>query len=83
MNRKSRMNYLTRDRSQAGQAGAQCLLTPPPGDLLPWLRQTGILAGFDAMLDLTGSSGAFFEAELAPHRDKLFHHFAMSVARKP
>ena len=26
----------------------------PDGDLLPWLRQTGILAGFDGMFDLSG-----------------------------
>lgn len=58
-------------------------ITPPPGDLLPWLRQTGILAGFDAMLDLRGEAGAFFEAELTPQRDQLAHHFAMTVAHKP
>jgi SAM-dependent methyltransferase len=57
-------------------------ITPPAGELLPWLRQTGILAGFDAMLDLSAAAGAFFEAELARDRDRLFHHFAMAIARR-
>ncbi|MBP7827074.1 MAG: methyltransferase domain-containing protein [Verrucomicrobia bacterium] len=57
-------------------------ITPPPGELLPWLRQTGILAGFDAMLDFSAAAGAFFEAELAPHRSALAHHFAMAIARR-
>jgi SAM-dependent methyltransferase len=55
---------------------------PPAGGLLPWLRQTGILAGFDAMLDLSAPADAFFEAEIARDRRPLVHHFAMVVARK-
>jgi SAM-dependent methyltransferase len=57
-------------------------IPPPAGELLPWLQQTGILAGFDAMLDLSAAAGAFFEAELARDRDNLFHHFAMAIARR-
>ena len=57
-------------------------IAPPAGELLPWLRQTGILAGFDSMLDLSSVAGVFFEDDLAPDRDKLVHHFAMAIARK-
>jgi SAM-dependent methyltransferase len=57
-------------------------IEPPEGMLLPWLRQTGILAGFDGMLDLSGPAAAYFEEELAPNRDAIFHHFAQAVARK-
>jgi len=54
----------------------------PDGQLLPWLRQTGILAGFDGMLNLSGPVAARFEAELAQSRDDIYHHFAMAIARK-
>jgi trans-aconitate methyltransferase len=57
-------------------------IEPPDGPLLPWLRQTGILAGFDGMLELSGPSAAYFEEQLAPQRDAIFHHFAMAIARK-
>ncbi len=57
-------------------------ITPPKGELLPWLRQTGVMAGFDAMLDLSGAAGDFFETELARDRNNLFHHFAAAIARK-
>ncbi len=57
-------------------------ITVPDGQLLPWLRQTGILAGFDGMLDLSGPVAARFEAELAQSRDDIYHHFAMAIARK-
>ena len=50
--------------------------------MLPWLRQTGILAGFDSMLDLSGPVAARFETELARGRDDIYHHFAMAIARK-
>jgi len=54
----------------------------PEGLLLPWLRQTGILAGFDAMLALAGPAAAYFEEQVAPERDAIFHHFAMAIAEK-
>ncbi|HOC55701.1 MAG TPA: class I SAM-dependent methyltransferase [Verrucomicrobiota bacterium] len=57
-------------------------ITAPGGQLLPWLRQTGILAGFDSMLDLSGPVAARFETELARGRDDIYHHFAMAIARK-
>ena len=60
----------------------QLNIQPPAGEVLAWLRQTGVLAGFDAMLDLSGAAGAFFESDLAANRDSLFHHFAMALARK-
>lgn len=57
-------------------------ITAPDGQLLPWLRQTGILAGFDGMLDLSGPVAARFETELAQGRDDIYHHFAMAIVRK-
>jgi SAM-dependent methyltransferase len=57
-------------------------IEPPQGLLLPWLRQTGILAGFDGMLDLSGNVAAYFEEQLAPERDAIFHHFALAVAQR-
>ena len=55
-------------------------ITPPEGPLLPWLRQTGILAGFDAMLDLAGAAGQWFEAELELGRSGMVHHYAAVIA---
>jgi SAM-dependent methyltransferase len=57
-------------------------IIPPEGDLLPWLKQTGILAGFDSMLELSGPVAARFEAELSPHRANLNHHYAMAIAHR-
>ena len=57
-------------------------ITLPDGPALPWLRQTGILAGFDQMLDLSGPAAEFFEAEMSRNRDVVYHHFATAVARK-
>jgi trans-aconitate methyltransferase len=57
-------------------------IVPPDGELLPWLKQTGILAGFDSMLELSGPVAACFEAELGPHRANLYHHYAVAVARR-
>ncbi len=57
-------------------------IEPPAGPLLLWLRQTGILAGFEGMLDLSAAAADYFEGQLAPHRDEIFHHFAMAIARK-
>ena len=57
-------------------------IEPPAGPLLPWLRQTGVLAGFDSMLDLSTPVSEFFEAEIARGQDNLFHHFAMVIASR-
>ncbi len=59
-----------------------CHIHIPAGPALPWLRQTGILAGFEQMLDLSGNVAAHFEQQLARGRDGIFHHFAMAIARK-
>jgi trans-aconitate methyltransferase len=57
-------------------------ITPPAGELLPWLRQTGILAGFDAMLDLSDEAAEFFETELAHNRNRISHHYSAAIARR-
>ena len=57
-------------------------IEPPEGPLLPWLQQTGVLAGFDTMLDLSAPVDAFFEAEMVHERNNLFHHFAMAIASR-
>jgi len=63
---------------QEGQKHIEC----PEGLLLPWLRQTGILAGFDGMLDFSGPAASYFEEQLAPERDAIYHHFAIAIAQK-
>lgn len=63
------------------QEGAR-KITAPAGELLPWLRQTGILAGFEGMLDLSGPVAALFETDVAEGREDIYHHFAMAIARK-
>lgn len=55
----------------------------PEGATLPWLKQTGILAGFDAMLDLSGAAAEAFERELAADPSPIFHHYAAVIAHKP
>ncbi len=72
---KAQCNVIWR---QEGRKHIEC----PEGLLLPWLRQTGILAGFDSMLDLSGLAAAYFEEQLAPERDAIFHHFAMAIAQR-
>lgn len=57
-------------------------ITTLEGALLPWLRQTGILAGFEDMLDLSGPVAALFEAEMAGSRDSIYHHFTTAIARR-
>jgi trans-aconitate methyltransferase len=54
----------------------------PKGLLLPWLRQTGILAGFDGMLDLSGPAAAYFEEQLSAEGDAIFHHFVTAIAQR-
>jgi len=54
----------------------------PEGPLLPWLKPTGILAGFDAMLDLSGAVAEYFEAELQRDKSGFVHHYAAVIARK-
>lgn len=58
-------------------------ITPPEGSLLAWLKQTGILAGFDAMLELSGPAAKWFEAELRREAGNIYHHYAAVVAAKP
>lgn len=65
-----------------GHEDGQVNVDPPEGPLLPWLQKTGILAGFDSMLDLSGEVADFFESEMASHRSHITHHYAMAVARK-
>jgi hypothetical protein len=54
----------------------------PSGGELDWLKGTGILAGFEAMLRLEGEVGEFFEAALRSDREELSHHYAMVYARR-
>lgn len=63
-------------------------ITPPAtanGSMLAWLLQTGVLAGFDAMLPLAepGRVSAHFESLLQADRVPLQHHYAAAVARRP
>lgn len=65
-----------------------CPIEPPPssdGRRLPWLLQTGTLAGFDAMLplDRPGPCADTFEARLAADPEPIRHHFALAVAVRP
>jgi trans-aconitate 2-methyltransferase len=52
----------------------------PEGPVLPWLRQTGILAGFDSMLDLSGPAAELFENEFRADLRPLVHHYALVIA---
>jgi SAM-dependent methyltransferase len=54
----------------------------PEGDALPWLRRTGILAGFDSMLDLSGPAAEFFEQEFRSDTRPLVHHHAVVIAER-
>jgi len=63
---------------------------PPPSSTdhssrLAWLLQTGVLAGFDAMLPLAeaGPVAARFEELLASDQEPLQHHYAAVVAYRP
>ena len=65
-----------------------CAIHPQPssdGRLLPWLLNTGTLAGFDAMLplDRPGPCANTFEARLAADPEPIRHHYALAVARRP
>lgn len=65
-----------------------CPIEPPPsadGRRLPWLLNTGTLAGFDAMLplDRTGPCADTFEARLAADPEPIRHHYALAVAVRP
>jgi ubiquinone/menaquinone biosynthesis C-methylase UbiE len=53
----------------------------PDGKRLPWLLQTGTLAGFDAMLPLAegGVVAETFEARLAADPEPIVHHYALGV----
>ena len=61
-----------------------CPISPqltPDGRRLPWLLQTGTLAGFDAMLPLAegGAVAETFEARLAADPEPIAHHYALGV----
>ena len=65
-----------------------CPIEPPPsadGRQLPWLLNTGTLAGFDAMLPLDGPGPCAdtFEARLAADPEPIRHHYALAVAVRP
>ena len=55
------------------------------GRCLPWLLNTGILAGFDAMLplDQAGPVADAFEQFLGADLEPVAHHYAAAVAHKP
>jgi SAM-dependent methyltransferase len=57
-------------------------IQPPQTDTLAWLRQTGILSGFDQMLDLEGGAGERFGELVEGGKDDIHHHYALVVARK-
>ncbi len=62
-----------------------CMQEELPQPVLPWLLQTGVLAGFDAMLPLSdnGPVAQCFEAELRATGEDLRHHFAEGVLLHP
>ena len=62
-----------------------CAQADLPQPVLPWLLQTGALAGFDAMLPLSdgGPVAQRFEAELRAAGEDLRHHFAEGVLLRP
>jgi len=47
---------------------------------LEWLRKTGVLAGFDAMLPLEGQVAEAFDALLLENPEPICHHYAAVVA---
>jgi len=55
-----------------------------PGPVLPWLRQTGVLAGFDAMLPLSeeGPVTRLFEQVIAARAEPIRHHYIAAAAEK-
>ncbi len=55
------------------------------GRVLPWLLNTGVLAGFDAMLPLAdeGPAAEYFEACLQDGGLDLRHHYLAGIAVKP
>jgi len=62
----------------------RCPIRPqvtPDGRRLPWLLQTGTLAGFDEMLPLAGSAAvaATFEQRLAADPEPIAHHYALGI----
>lgn len=65
-----------------------CPIEPPlssGGRRLPWLLNTGTLAGFDAMLplDRPGPCADTFEARLAADPEPMRHYYALAVAVRP
>jgi len=54
----------------------------PATGLMEWLRHTGILSGFDKMLDLDGPPARLMEELIRSRSDAVFHHYAMAVAHR-
>lgn len=50
------------------------------GGKLAWLRKTGVLAGFDAMLPLHGPVGEYFDSLLRNNPEPLRHRYAAVIA---
>ncbi|OGV44992.1 MAG: hypothetical protein A2X46_17640 [Lentisphaerae bacterium GWF2_57_35] len=62
-------------------------ITPPidsQASMLPWLLQTGILAGFEHMLPLQhpGPVNAYFEQLMRQNNDLISHHYLAAIVRK-
>jgi len=57
---------------------------PEPEAILPWLLQTGVLAGFDAVLPLRegGPAAEYVEAQLEQCAEPLEHHYIAGILRK-
>lgn len=74
-------------RIETLQEGACPIQAPATADgrRLPWLLQTGTLAGFDSMLplDTPGPVADTFEARLAADPDPIEHHFVLAIAVRP
>ena len=52
-------------------------------DLMPWLCGTGILAGFDALLDFDDRAVTqWFEADLRRNWRPLHHRYIMAIGEK-
>jgi ubiquinone/menaquinone biosynthesis C-methylase UbiE len=64
------------------------IITPPADvdehGIVPWLLQTGVLAGFDQMLPLTDSEPLvdYFEQQIKQEHEPITHHYVMVLARR-
>jgi ubiquinone/menaquinone biosynthesis C-methylase UbiE len=57
-------------------------IEPPATGLIVWLRETGILSGFDQMMDLSGPPAQLLESMVEKRRNDIHHHYAMAVAQR-